>query len=111
MRHPVSGTLDYTATSPESRAPRTGDERVVQRPWRIELDPSGFWKRGTVFGKTDVAGTLLVGGWPVGLWFRDLADTMDWWQVVEVQGRQYLTSLDRTRMLKATSATNLRIER
>ncbi len=104
----MKGTLQYGVDAPDdTRAPRIGAARVIQQSWCIELDPSGLWKRGVTFSKSDVTATLYVGSWPVGLAFREYA-SLDWWIVAEDDDRQYLVSLDGTRKLSPENEHRLR---
>ena len=80
---------------------RIGQDIVIQKPWRIIMHGDGLYEPGTVFGKAHVAGTLGVCAWPPGIIFRDLAETLDWWQVVERGDRQVLVSLSGHGALRA----------
>jgi len=81
---------------------RIGQDIVIQKPWRVILNGTGLYKPGTIFGKAAVAGTLGLHAWPPGLIFRDMTDTLDWWQVVEKEGKQVLVSLSGHGALRAS---------
>ena len=86
---------------------RIGQDRIVKKPWRVTMNGDDLFTPGTIFSKADIAGTLSVGGWPPGIIFRDLAETLDWWEVVEGGEHQVLVSLSGHGALKALGVTRL----
>ena len=80
---------------------RIGADKKTQKPWRMILDPSQIYERGVEFCQSDVAGTLYVGCWPIGIIFRDYNDLE--WEVVQDGEQQVLVSRD-GRKFKALSS-------